>query len=172
MSKNSNKIDITDEIIETLLHHQHRTGVGPQKLFRGKRGIIPVGLSSSTVYNWIRRGSKTAKKDHLEFILSQWEAIPDNPYQNKRYKNYREGLEPIDPRDLEKLCLIRDMTGILPSKIFTYGSNPPSFLNANIVSQWISVEGYKARPEDVEWVLENSVRVLNETFLNLKNFET
>jgi hypothetical protein len=76
--------------------------------------------------------------------------LPDNPYQNKRYKNYREGLKPINPKDLEKLQLIRDMTGILPSKIFAYGNEPPSFLNANIVNQWLSVEGYKARPEDVE----------------------
>lgn len=157
MSKNTNTVTITDEIIETLLHHQHRTGVGPQKLLRGKRDVAPAGLSSSMVYNWVRRGSKTARKDHLEFILNQWKALPDNPYQNKRYKNYREGLEPINPKDLEKLQLIRDMTGILPSKIFTYGKKPPSVLNANIVNQWLSVEGYKARPEDVEWVI-NEVR--------------
>ena len=160
MAKNTTTVTITDEIIETLLHHQHRTGVGPQKLLRGKRDVAPAGLSSSMVYNWVRRGSKTARKDHLEFILNQWEALPDNPYQNKRYKNYREGLETIDPEDLEKLRLIRDMTGILPSKIFTYGSNPPSFLNANIVNQWLSVEGYKARPEDVEWVLEACTSIL------------
>lgn len=162
MSKNSNKIDITDEIIETLLHHQHRTGVGPQKLLRGKRDVAPMGLSSTMVYNWIRRGSKTVRKDHLEFILSQWEVLPDNLYQNKRYKNYREGLKLIEPEDLEKLRLIRDMTGILPSKIFTYGNEPPSFLNANIVNQWLSVEGYKARPEDVEWVLLNSIQILKK----------
>jgi len=49
------------------------------------------------------------------------------------------------------------MTGILPSKIFVYGKEPPSFLNGNIVNQWQSVEGYKARYEDVEWVI-NEVR--------------
>jgi hypothetical protein len=65
MSKNTNTVTITDEIIETLLHHQHRTGVGPQKLLRGKRDVAPAGLSSSMVYNWVRRGSKTARKDHL-----------------------------------------------------------------------------------------------------------
>lgn len=162
MSKPSNKIHITDEVIEALLHHHHRTGVGPQKLLRGKRDIAPAGLSSSMVYNWIRRGSKTARKDHLEFILSQWGVLPDNPYQNKRYKNYKEGLKPIDPKRLEKLRIIRDMTGILPSKIFIHGCNPPSFLNPNIVNQWLSVEGYKARPGDVEWVLLNSIQILNK----------
>ena len=49
------------------------------------------------------------------------------------------------------------MTGILPNKIFVYGKEPPSFLNGNIVNQWQSVDGYKARSEDVEWVI-NEVR--------------
>lgn len=168
MSRKENVIEITDKIIETILHHQHRTGVGPQKLLRGKRDVVPAGLSSSSVYNWIQRRAKTARKNHLDFILEEWSKLPDNPYANKRYKNYREGLEPIDPENLRKLQAIRDMTGLLPSKIFTQTKDSPSYLNANIVNQWLCVDGYKARPEDVKWVLKASKQILNTCLETIK----
>jgi len=64
------------------------------------------------------------------------------------------------------------MTGILPSKIFVYGKEPPSFLNGNIVNQWQSVEGYKARYEDVKWVLQTCTSILAKLSHSLSENKT
>lgn len=154
MSRKKGYIDITDEMIQDILFHKKRTGVGPQKLLRGKRGSVPVGLSSSTVYNWIRKVSKSAKREHLDYVLGLWKTLPDNPNPTGRYRNYRDELEPISPPHLRRLKKIQTYTGILPGRIFKHSDQVPKYLNANIVGQWLTVDGYKARPEDVAWVLK------------------
>ena len=169
MSKKSSRIAITNEIIETLLYHQHRTGVGPQKLLRGKHEAMPVGLSSHHIHNWVRRSSKSARKEHLDFVLNEWEQLPDNLYAHQRHRTHRKELESIAHDDLEKLKVIRDMTGIFDNnRMFSQLGNIPIGLNFRIVNQWLCVKHSKARPEDVKWVLESCEKHLSHVLQKLQ----
>ncbi|MCB0743958.1 MAG: hypothetical protein KDC67_08645 [Ignavibacteriae bacterium] len=159
-------IEITNKIIEKLIFHHNRTGVGPQKLLRGKRGNLPLGLSSGVIYNWINNKSKTAKREHLDFVLKEWKALKDNPNTVDRNKNYKEGLETISHNHLMRLKNIKELTGILPSKLFDHFENSPKYLTPNIISNWIHIDGYKARKEDVDWVLEHCDILLKEALEN------
>ncbi len=76
--------------------------------------------------------------------------------------NYKNDLEPIDKEALEKLKRINDLTGILPSKIFNHVDDAPEDLNSNIIGLWFSAKDYKAKPENVKWVLESCKKLLKE----------
>ena len=156
-------IAITDEIIEEIQCAIDRTGLSPQAVLKGKRVEREAGLTSSIIYGWIRRTSKTGKKLHVELTLSLWSELKDNPDKQKRNKNYRKGLAAIEEEDLEKLKYIRDHTGLLPSRIFRHCDDVPMYPNENIVSQWMSVPGYQARPDDIAWVLQSCEELLKRT---------
>ncbi|WP_421896391.1 hypothetical protein [Marinoscillum sp.] len=156
----SGYIEITNEIRATLEFHKTRTGVGPQKLLKGKRNIMPDGLSSAIVNNWLNQKALHGKEAYISFILSQWKKLPNKPLDKKPLYSRKGDCEPISEKDLEWLKKVRDMTGVLPSRLFKYAEDVPEHLTPKIVSYWLNVAGYRAKPSDVEWVVKACVDLL------------
>lgn len=72
MPKNFNYIQITPDIIDGLKSHRERTGVGPHKLLRGRKDR-PTGLSGIQISAWIDGKIKSARKQHVNYVLKIWE---------------------------------------------------------------------------------------------------
>lgn len=73
----SDVVEITPEIISLLRSEAERTGTGVSALFRGVRPSEVGGMNASIVKNWLAGGTKMAKREHLEFVLERWKALPD-----------------------------------------------------------------------------------------------
>jgi hypothetical protein len=164
----SEYIKITDEILEVIQNEINRTGRSPQAALRGKSEERKAGLTSGIIYSWLRGASKSARAEHVEMALKLWKGLEENPDKKWRYKNYRDDLTPISDTDLEKLKIIREYTALLPSRIFDYCDNAPEHLNANIISLWLNVSGYKARENDVTWVINTCEELLEGALQRLK----
>jgi hypothetical protein len=146
-------VEITDEIIKQIQSHIDRTGIAPQAALKGRILEKRQGLTSGIIYQWLNGRNKTGRKEHVSLTLKLWGDLPENPDKPKRYKNYKEGLEPISEVDLEKLKLIRDLTGILPSRILKLRDDVPKGLSSEMINKWLNTPNYKAHPENVKWVL-------------------
>lgn len=69
-------VAITREIRNILHMHINRSGVWPHTLLKDADSV-PEGLDSLTVHGWLSQQSKTARKDHLQYVLQKWQALPD-----------------------------------------------------------------------------------------------
>ncbi len=65
-------------MVERLLHHKNRTGVGAQKLLGGRRKELPLGLNSSMVQGWFVHRYQTVNPELFEYVIGLYEALPDN----------------------------------------------------------------------------------------------
>ncbi|ODS22484.1 hypothetical protein AB835_13955 [Candidatus Endobugula sertula] len=69
-------IMLTDDMIQALDIERTRSGSGASKLFN-KIDNIPDGITMPTISRWINGHAKTIRKDHYDFILAAWKALPD-----------------------------------------------------------------------------------------------
>jgi len=66
-----------DAAVRGSLHaERNRTGVGTTLMFDGTK-YRPDGLNAYMIRSWISGQTKTARRDHLEFVLKAWGALPD-----------------------------------------------------------------------------------------------
>ncbi|ODS22485.1 hypothetical protein AB835_13960 [Candidatus Endobugula sertula] len=72
---------VTKEIIEELNDLRLRTGIGASALLRGQRSHMPSGLGSCTITRWLNGKTKTARKDHIDFVLTLWRSKLDNDHK-------------------------------------------------------------------------------------------
>lgn len=70
------RIKITEETRATLDAERRRTGVGPAELLRNADGA-PEGLSAGMISTWSNRNVRTARKDHVDYVVARWSALPD-----------------------------------------------------------------------------------------------
>ena len=68
------RVPITGDYLAQLQLHRTRSGVGPTKLLT--LGGVPDSLSVAMLRNWINGKIGTARRDHLEFVLERWAALP------------------------------------------------------------------------------------------------
>ena len=66
----------TPKMREALERERQRTGVLQGKLFESLKHI-PDGLRVATVTRWINNPPTKVRKDHYEFVLGAWKALPD-----------------------------------------------------------------------------------------------
>lgn len=69
------RVPITGDYLAQLQLHRTRSGVGPTKLL-ALAGGVPDGLSVAMLRNWINGKIGTARRDHLQFVLERWAALP------------------------------------------------------------------------------------------------
>lgn len=137
VAKNS-YIEITGELRKTLLQHRERTGVGSSQLLRGKRREAPNKLTSSFIDNWMRGQSKSAKKEYWDYVLSLYEALPDDiwiPLKGRAKETLIERLDKAST-SLNRLFVGRKdfPKGFSPQKIVHWRSNNEN--NINIRREW------------------------------------
>lgn len=68
------RIEITPEIRATLCRHRDRTGIGSHAITT-IRDDCPEGLSSGIIQYWLDGKTKTARRDHLEYIIGLWSGL-------------------------------------------------------------------------------------------------
>lgn len=129
------RIEITDAMRATLKAEKERTGVAANKLLRGMRGVMPSGLTSSMITAWMLGRIRTAKSDHLEWVLDA-------------YANYQPPQKPADktPEKIrlttERVAQLRmevERTGLGAIDILRHAPKPlPKGLNHQKVQRWIS----------------------------------
>ncbi len=148
------RVPITQDIINILIAHRNRTNIAPRALFRGKRQSKPEGLQSNHIYNWIDGGTKTARKDHLDYVLNEWAKLPDAKQKRRRSgKTYTESYVAITKSDLEELRKFRDLA-FTPSMILKGNSAAPEGLTAGIIISWLAGATTKVQPHYLDFVLK------------------
>lgn len=73
--KHADTVHVTHEMRERLPSLREETGFGPTALLRGTRHDRPDGLKSDTVKRWLEGKAASARKDHLEYVLSRWAGL-------------------------------------------------------------------------------------------------
>ena len=73
--------ELTSEILDKIRAEKKRTGIGAQRLLDMFEDI-PDGLNSTIVDVWTSREDtdqrvKTARKDHIDYVLKRWAELPD-----------------------------------------------------------------------------------------------
>lgn len=133
--RKSNRITLTAVLRNTLITEKERTGVAANKLLRGKRGVMPGGLTSSMIAGWMAGRIRTAKKHHLEWVLDAYANYipPETPVNNTPEK--------IRLNDIQ-LALIKSevqRTGLGAIDVLRHAPKPlPDGLNHQKVQRWIS----------------------------------
>ena len=69
---------ITADYLDRLRAEKERTGFAQWALLNGA-DIVPEGLSSRMIGYWLSGQTKTATREHLDFVLDQWARLPDKP---------------------------------------------------------------------------------------------
>ncbi len=131
------RIPLTPEIRQKLRAHIERTGVGPQALLRGA-GDKPQGLSSSVISKWLA-GGKTARRDHLAYVMHRWETV--------------DPVVPVTPLVLQALQLHKDRTGLTPEPLLRSAKTLPSGLTTSIVRSWLEGRVKRAKRSHLDFVL-------------------
>lgn len=129
------RVTISTECRAKLKREAERTGAGPSKLLRGKRGIAPIGLTSSMIHGWTSGRIGTAKSEHLAWVL--------DTYARWKPPAKRSSTQP------EKITITSDLyaslingverTGLGAIDILRHAPKPlPEDLNHQKVQRWIS----------------------------------
>ncbi len=70
-------IELTPELVREIKYHQKRTGAGPIKLLKASAYQVPRGLKPSIISNILSLPLKTARQNHIDFILYTYRSLPD-----------------------------------------------------------------------------------------------
>ena len=93
------RVPVTDQLIDTLKDHQQRTGVGPAALLSGCKDS-PGGLTGALIRSWMKGGTRSARRDYLEYVVRRWASLKDDP------------TIPITPSMRRELRVQIDRTGL------------------------------------------------------------
>lgn len=131
------RIPITEAIREKLRIERDRTGIAASALLRRTEKERPQGLSISAPGLWIRGGVSSLKPEHLEFVLSAYEACPTTRLEPETEARFKEKLQSE---------IIR--TGIRPQRLLGAScTDKPQNLRADAVIRWMKGIGPQlARP--------------------------
>lgn len=134
------RVTITDKIREELGSLHKSTGVGPQRLLKGKQDR-PQGINSTTIYHWINGSTKTAKSEHLEFVLNEWRK--------------QSALVTFTSEDKARLDDEFKRTGYAPSSLLNRLSGVPSDLTSDLLHRLQSKRLSKIPSEAKEFLFDN-----------------
>ena len=159
---------LTKTIIETLATERERTGITYAQLLKQSEGA-PDDLTERHIYIWLSK-SKTARADHLQFVLEAYAALPTvkdaasldaleipRPHRSERLVPTKRPLGPfieitIEMRTAMKSEMVR--SGIRQTTIMSM--IPPEFsqISLQMIRGWISGRTAKVRPAYWECVMK------------------
>lgn len=70
----THRVPVTKDTRDWLIALRQRSGVTQTNLLRGRRDV-PDGLSAQIITGWINAATKTARKDHLDYVIALWERL-------------------------------------------------------------------------------------------------
>lgn len=137
----SDRVVITDDIRARLKAHKVRTSLGTTRLLRGARSV-PAGLNPQVIESWIRGDARTARQDHLRFVLAEWDRKPTVE------------IVEITPAVLQALQQEKDRTGLGAIRLLRGVPERPDGLTHNMVQAWLDGATRTARKDHLEFALE------------------
>lgn len=70
------RIELTENHAKLLTFHIERTGVGPAEFVRNAKNA-PDGVTRDTISKWRNLTWDTAIKEHIDYTINAWAALPD-----------------------------------------------------------------------------------------------
>ncbi len=153
------KIIIPDEILQKLHHHWKRTNIGPEKLLK-LGSSVPRGLTSPMICQWLYKKTKTAREDHLDFVLEQWEALPESKRRTfskgrtARLPQTMQGCVEVTPEIIKQLRELRNTTGVGVNHLLKKAKDLPEGLTIGVVSGWFNGGTATARKDHLEYMVQ------------------
>lgn len=179
------KADVLSEATSKKLRQKiQQTGLSLERLL-SLRDDVPKGLQAKSFYIGLRQqNTKTFNKDWGDYVLKVC-----NEYNSKRDKHERKkeqylsqgalpvkrkhnyitntsGFEPIPKEALKTIRQRHDVIKSLLDMIFKQ-KNTPKDLNQYIIHNWLQGNTKSAKPEHVQWVLDETKKLTNELLNNL-----
>ena len=152
------RVPLTDDLLNEIQGHIDRTLVGPHLLLKQAQIPIPSGLTRPTLENWLYRRCKTARADFIEFVLSEWRALPDGDLSvtlpRNRAKKTKPGYVELTPEIRAELQSYRDKK-LIPSQLFKLVDDIPNGLQPSMISTWVNGSAKTSKTEYLEYVLKN-----------------
>ena len=117
------RVPVTDDVRHRLQEQRERTGLGPSA-FLTVAGDRPNGLGEAAIAGWLSGAAKTARADHLAFVLRIWPTLPARVVITE---DMREALKAE-----------RDRTGVTPPKLLKDDAEAPDQLSCAAIANWLS----------------------------------
>ena len=117
------RVPVTNDIRRKLQEQRERTGLGPSA-FITAAGDRPKGLGHGSIAGWLSGTAKTARADHLEFVLRKW---PTLPARIAITEDMRQALKAE-----------RDRTGVTPFNLLKDDAEAPDHLSYAAIPNWLS----------------------------------
>jgi hypothetical protein len=135
-------VPVTPQIHRALLDHKVRTGTGTMKLL-SQAANVPEGLSAGTINNWIDGAAKSAIKEHLDFVLAAYAALPDGLPKTAITASLRR-----------KLRALQASTGLGPSALLRGRKDILAGLSSGQIRGWTTGKIGTARADHLDCVLK------------------
>lgn len=138
---------ITEEILDVLKEHWHRTKVGPDTLLKDAADK-PEGLRPHIIAAWLNARSRSYRKDHLKYVLERWGAMPDAVNTRRVLSGYVE----ITQAQRDRLHELKERTGFGPQVLMRGAKDAPPGLGSDKIKAWIDGTIKTAKPEQMAYV--------------------
>ena len=124
------RVPITDDIHAELLRLKKQSGMGMMKLL-ARSGPVPEGLDSAIINTWLNRKTTTARRDHLDYVLTALRGV--------------DPVIQITPGMRDALEAELSRTGYQPRALLNRIRPHPAKLSAAMISRWRSGRTVSAR---------------------------
>lgn len=179
------RIVIDDALISQIEGFIAQTGMGASAMLRGRRHETPRGLSSGMVASWLRGKVKSARKDHVDFMLRIWgehlaqmegqldaAALSSSSTSSsscvsraRRKPRPRLGAKdrahyvPVTQGYIDTIHAHRARTGLGHHDILKrYAAEKPDMLDAVMVHGWLNKRVFRADPAHLEFLSDAYAR--------------
>jgi len=125
----SERVKITKEMRQELLHHKKRTGMGEAALIKSMKeyNVFPDGLGVGACFYWSEGTAKTASKIHLNAVLEHWKKMP----------NEEESFTLITPELITKIKSQISRTGVSTEHILDGRNDVPQGVTIAQIGAWL-----------------------------------
>ena len=137
------RISLSKAHVELLRSEIARTGAGPQQILRGLFRQTPEGLSSNQIRNWAEGRTKTARRDHFDWVLALYAAYTTDI-----------GMVPFTEAMQSELKREIRRSQTTPARLFrALKGEMPKGLQSHTVLQWSRTPPQNIREAHFNWVL-------------------
>lgn len=138
---------ITEDILDVLKGHWHRTKVGPVPLLKDAADK-PEGLRPHIITAWLDSRSRSYRRDHLDYVLKRWSALPDAMNTRRVLSGYAE----ITSAQRERLHALKAQTGLGPNALMRGAKDAPRGVGSGKIWAWLDGTIKTAKPEQIAYV--------------------
>ncbi|MEO1190271.1 MAG: hypothetical protein AAFY02_00815 [Pseudomonadota bacterium] len=132
---------LTETLKQQLLAEKERTGVSVRSLL-ARQSSCPSGLTEKVINHWLsgKRTAKRARRDHIRFVLSAWQDLPDDP------------IVTLTRDTRQELKAQQERSG-LGSRALLYGrTDKPEGLTVSKIQNWLNGSVKRVRQRHLAYV--------------------